>query len=230
MEKMFFTVDDLAMRWGVPPSQIGELGAEGLMQFGVYLDGDLFVEIGHYGATPEFLFEVESTAVLSGFVPVTSDTAASCWLRGFTDNIAVPNTDCGKTVRVVNYIPRDANVDSGLRLMVSAAALEKYEKMNRPDVINTAPTTCVKAPDKWSRGMKLVAWDVAHGLVNGGHTLSGPALWEGMAKDDRVKPSGNTLRFKVADAKLKTGEAEVKESTIKKDWFGQLKKLLTRTA
>ena len=82
-------------------------------------------------------------------------------------------------------------------------------------------------PEKWARGLKLVAWNVASNLVKEGNKITAPAMWEGMALANHVKVSSNTLRYQLANAKLIGGEAEVKESTVKKDWCGQLKSLFS---
>jgi len=227
VKKLFFTIDDLATRWAVPASQIGELGAEGLLQFGVYFDGMLHVEVGEYGPLPDLHFTVESSGLWSGFIPINKDTVATCWLHGGTEHIQIPNTACGKVVRVISYIPRDPDVDKEHRLLVSASDLEKFEREHEAPT-NTADE-CAEhpsVPDKWSRGMRLIAWDVANSIVNAGGKLSGPALLAGMQTAYGVRRRGDTLVANSSDATLLHGEVEVKPSTVKRDWVSQIKRLL----
>ena len=85
-------------------------------------------------------------------------------------------------------------------------------------------------PEKWGKGLKRIAWEAADLLMRDNGKISGPALWEAMAKNSGVKHTNGTLRYQKADASLQSGETEVKASTVKKDWCGQLKRLFSASA
>lgn len=127
----YFTVDELAERWEMTRDGVASLGAEGLLKFGVFLSGLLPVEVGSFECAPGSKlpeFQVESSGLWQGFIPVTPSTVAAIWLNGATSRIHIPNTDCGKVVisRPQDYIPFDEN-DKGGRLLVDLAEVERYE-------------------------------------------------------------------------------------------------------
>ena len=83
-----------------------------------------------------------------------------------------------------------------------------------------------RIPDKWRMGLKLVAWECAAAIIDAGNSLTGPALWDAIAASERVKVTNDVAMFKDNNASLVGGEVSAKATTIKKDWHGQLKKLI----
>lgn len=83
------------------------------------------------------------------------------------------------------------------------------------------------APEKWSRGLKLVAWECASAILADSKDLSASGLEDRMQRDSRVTVSGEILQFEKADASLKRGEDEVKISTLA-NWVTALKKVITQ--
>lgn len=121
----FFTVQDIASRWGVSESHVFSLGAAGCLKFGVFIPGAIHVEIGSY--SPENNdFEVESSGLWSGFIPVSAEMVASIWQSGAASRLSIPNTDCGKAVCVISDVPFD-ECDQTRKLLVAGDDLEKFE-------------------------------------------------------------------------------------------------------
>lgn len=81
-------------------------------------------------------------------------------------------------------------------------------------------------PDQWKRGLKLVAYSCARTIVQEGKNLSGPALWDAVAADSRVKiRDTRTAEYSNSDASMTGGEVSATADTIKKDWRKQLETL-----
>lgn len=191
----YFTVDELAERWEMTRDGVASLGAEGLLKFGVFLSGLLPVEVGSFECAPGSKlpeFQVESSGLWQGFIPVTPSTVAAIWLNGATSRIHIPNTDCGKVVisRPQDYIPFDEN-DKGGRLLVDLAEVERYESKkaaasgtpdnNQPSQVRRGarePATTKRMAEAFPhpKGTKLENWK---------RTLSDPPAW---LKDARLYP------------------------------------------
>ena len=151
----YFTINELSSRWGLSVDAIGGLGADGYIRFGVYITGLLLVEIGTYGPGPDYKFIVEDAAQWSGFVPVTPRTVARAWTNRKTERLEIPDTNCGKVVRVVSLITSEEN-DEGPLLLVAADDVEKFERQREVD----KPTTVIvpmkepKQKDDWFYAIK----------------------------------------------------------------------------
>lgn len=79
------------------------------------------------------------------------------------------------------------------------------------------------APEKWSRGLKLVAWESASSILSESKILNAGILEDRMRKDGRVAVSGEILQFNIPDASLKRGEDEVKVTTLA-NWVTAIKR------
>ena len=174
------------------------------------------------------------------FAAVYPWLVAELWLRGETIASAPADYDVGESELVLferavqvtretvfimrdeldKFVKREKERDA-LSALISASSARK------DDVTQVVVANEKEAPEKWARGLKLIAWRAALKLSEGGSKVSGPALWEEMVKADSVSVSTNTLRYKAADAKLTQGEAEVKSTTVQRDWVRQLKQLLS---
>lgn len=77
--------------------------------------------------------------------------------------------------------------------------------------------------EAWSRGLKRVAWEVAKRLYEAEGTISGPALWDAIVADQRVKTRDKDIAtLKNSTTSLVGGEVSAKAKTIKTDWRKQL--------
>ena len=85
-------------------------------------------------------------------------------------------------------------------------------------------------PDKWSRGLKRIAWDAAVTLTAGGNRLAGKALLSEIAKSDAVKASNGSVIYQGIDASLKRGEVSATDKTVTGDWRQQLGELLNSSS
>lgn len=82
--------------------------------------------------------------------------------------------------------------------------------------------------DQWKRGLKLVAWECATAIRTAEKPLTGPALWDAIAADSRVKiRDKDTAEYKDSDPSMKGGEVSAKFLTISKDWRKQLDSLIS---
>jgi hypothetical protein len=96
--------------------------------------------------------------------------------------------------------------------------------------LSTTPVTAGNggAHSKWSRGLKLVAWECAGRLRKDEGTITGPALWDAMCADARVQiKESESLVFKSNTTSLTGGEVSAKAKTIRGDWRQQLADLLS---
>lgn len=85
----------------------------------------------------------------------------------------------------------------------------------------------VEICDQWKRGLKLVAWECATAIRTAQKPLTGPALWDAIAADSRVKiRDKDTAEYKDSDPSMKGGEVSAKFQTISKDWRKQLDSLI----
>lgn len=81
--------------------------------------------------------------------------------------------------------------------------------------------------DQWKRGLKLVAWECATAILAAGNPLTGPALWDKISTDSRVKiRDQKNAEYKNADPSMKGGEVNAAIDTIRKDWRKQLAELI----
>ncbi len=94
---------------------------------------------------------------------------------------------------------------------------------------STSPTAAASGavPGPWRRGLKRVAWEVAKGLYEVDKAISGPALWDAIAADQRVQvKDSDTATIKNQVMSLVGGEVSAKAATIKKDWRKQLEQAM----
>lgn len=157
----FFTVDELVRRWGVSADVIGAYGAAGRLQFGVFVTGLLHVEIGDYGPAPDYEFRIEASGSWSGFVPISSKTVAAAWQSGSVERIDIPNTDCGKVVRVVSLIPYDMQ-ETEMMLLVDAEELARFERAERAPV-SDEPLNVVDIGNRVKLRATEIAAEMEHG-------------------------------------------------------------------
>jgi hypothetical protein len=237
MKPLFFTADDLAKRWGVTPEQVLQYGAEGLLQFGVYVDGFLMVEIGKSSPYPEMEFAKEASGPWSGFIPVKKSMVARCWLHGGTEIIEIPDTDCGKEVRVLDYIPypHPPGGEQSFRLLVSADDLDKFEQRNGlcSPIDENACDNESEAPQAWNVGMRRVAWEVARKFwEKNGRVSWSPLFDEMMTRTDvNIVDKGDKKELQYCGSEFGAFKSEtVLESTVKNDWASQLNKLFKQPA
>jgi hypothetical protein len=84
------------------------------------------------------------------------------------------------------------------------------------------------APEKWNRGLKLVAWECAKALKEADGAITGVALWNAMVVDERVQKMGDSsLKFISTSTALTGGEVLIKSDTVRKDWRKHLEQLLS---
>ncbi|MEI7567616.1 MAG: hypothetical protein WCJ10_07240, partial [Opitutaceae bacterium] len=99
-----------------------------------------------------------------------------------------------------------------------------------PESIATQANGCVNQAeicDQWKRGLKLVALECATAIHAANKRLTGPALWDAIAADPRVKIRDSiTAEYKNADPSLIGGEVSAVAKTIKTDWRRQLANLV----
>ena len=88
----------------------------------------------------------------------------------------------------------------------------------------------ISCPDKWSRGLKRIAWDVACGLLEGGRKITGKALLDGITKHDAVRFDHDLVIYKSVNASLKGGEVSASNKTVMGDWRKQLEQLLASSS
>lgn len=92
-----------------------------------------------------------------------------------------------------------------------------------------SPANGDTAPKKWSRGLKLVAFECACAILREGKTLNTGSLDARMRSDERVTASGCTLQYSRTDASLKRGEDEVKVTTLA-NWVTAIKNEITQNS
>lgn len=98
-----------------------------------------------------------------------------------------------------------------------AVTLANNSRLQSPANGDTTPS------EKWSRGLKLVAWECARAILMDDKTLNTCSLDAAMRADERVTVSGEALQYSRTDASIKRGEDEVKVSTLA-NWVTALKK------
>lgn len=85
----------------------------------------------------------------------------------------------------------------------------------------------VEICDQWKRGLKRVAWECATAIHAADKLITGPALWDAIVADSRVKiRDKDTAEYKNSDPSMKGGEVSAKFQTISKDWRKQLDSLI----
>lgn len=134
MQKLYFTPDELARRWSLSTDDVCRLGAEGILQFGLYIDEAISLEFGRH-EPPDYAFKVEDSGIFSpGFYPITARAVLQIMSRHWIDldemlNI-FPDTDSGLSVRVKSWMlwGQDAPGEhKGVPLLVAAEEVERYE-------------------------------------------------------------------------------------------------------
>lgn len=84
--------------------------------------------------------------------------------------------------------------------------------------------------DKWSRGLKRIAWEEAWKIIAAKDCLTGDGLYDAMAAHGDVTATGDVLTYAKAAGNLKGGEESARAGTIRKDWRKQLDTLLAASA
>lgn len=123
----YFKIDDVANRWGLSRDAVMSYGIAGQLKFGLFATGLLHVEVGSYGTPPKYDFIVESSGFWSGFIPIKPEMVAALYLNGGTDHWQIPDTSCGKSVCVLEYIPHD-ECDESPTLLVAGEEVERFER------------------------------------------------------------------------------------------------------
>lgn len=232
----YFTIDDLADRWGLSRNAVCSYGADGQLSCGVFVTGHLHVEVGTHGHAPEYEFKVESNGLWRGYVPVTAETVAAIWLNSETAHLFIPDTDCKKHVHVLEYLPID-ECDKGPRLVVAGDEVERFERevlrvCDKPVAGLSSGANGVwqpELPDEWQRGLKLMAWHEAVKLVASERALPGLALWLALCARDDIKAKGrdsNKIEPKTIQNGWVRGEVEISKTQVCGQWRTKLERLL----
>lgn len=182
----FFTIQELASRWGVSESAVFSLGANGSLQFGIFVPGFIHVEIGSHG-TENHEFEVESAGFWSGFIPIAANMVTSVWQNGKASRLTIPDTDCGKVVRVVSDIPFD-EFDQSSKLFVAQDDLEKFELTHRVAADNN-PTSALSPCNE----LNILAGMAADEIRKPGEFVTLNDLANHLTKDSVRKKHKNIL-------------------------------------
>lgn len=211
-------------------------GITGQLKFGLYATGMLYVEIGSYGLRPDSDFIVESSGLWSGFIPIKPEMVAALYFNGATDYWQIPNTDCGKSVHVLEYIPIDG-CDESPTLLITGDEVERFEFevmgfCDKPSalvdvdkVARKGDSEASEPPKEWARGIRRVAFCAARGIVHRGDKLTAGGLEQAMLDSRMVELKGDEYQLKSTDAGLGEREMKAKPKTIA-GWVTTLKKLL----
>lgn len=155
---------------------------------------------------------------------------AECWLRGetstshpagydevegelrmFAEPVRVVRADLRITFNELNKLIKKAQ-----RLVVLLGEKVAPKQSNPP------------RDDNWSKGLKLVAWEVASSILGAGQALTGAALWKGMEshKDVKFNIKADQLEYQPSsNGSLKRGELSATYKTIL-GWRQTLENLL----
>ena len=228
----YFKIDEIATRWALSRDAVMSYGIDGQLKFGLFATGNLHVEVGSFGPPPDFDFAVESSGFWSGFIPIKPEMVAALHLNGASDRWHIPDTDGGKSVRALAYVPHD-ECDEGPRLMVAGNEVERFER----EVLQACekPAACPLSgaggvsPDEWKRGLKLFAWQEAAKLVERENALPGPALWLALCSRDDVKVKGrdsDKIEPKTIQNGWVRGEVGISKTQVCGQWRTKLENLL----
>lgn len=223
----YFKADDLAKRWGISKDEVLSFGAAGELQFGVFMNGVLPIEICERSGPPAYESVVIDKGVWSGFVPVRPEMVAEIWIQGKTTCLQIPDTNCGRQVIPGDYIP-SSECDEGPMLIVDRQEVERFEQSAEPSTRGSAePIETTAPPIGWARGIRVVAWDAAQKIVGRGDKLSAAALEKKMLDSGKVEfhSGSDEFRLKESSDELDDREYKAKPKTIA-GWVTALKKLL----
>lgn len=168
MQKLYFTPNELAIRWDLSCDDVCMLGAEGLIQFGIYVDTPIMLELGSY-EPPNYAFQKKDEGIFSpGFFPITKRAVLHIMSHRSIDMETMtnifPNTECGLVIRVASWMSFGEGDHKGVPLLVTAEEVERYET-NRGFVPAGFPTDAGKKTGKQKEGALLQATAVADVLA-----------------------------------------------------------------
>ena len=135
MEKLFFTADELAIRWGLSRDDVLRLGCEGKLLFGIELDFPVLMEFGVIDPT-NYEFQAKDSGLINpGFIPVTSDAVRYAFAHENADLQRIPNlfpdTDCGLKVHVKSWNFMDPDGHRGIPFLVDKEEVLRFEAANQ---------------------------------------------------------------------------------------------------
>lgn len=218
----YFKIDELANRWGVSSGAVMSYGIDGQLRFGLFVTGLLRVEVGEYVQQPSFPFVVESSGCWSGFIPIKTEMVAALYLNGETDRWQIPDTDCGKSVRVISYIPND-ECNTAPTLMIAGDEVERFERETMGGCATTGSSPCQS--EDWEQGIRNAAWMAAVAIAKRNDKLTPNGLEKQMIDNGDVELIEGAYHLKNPACGLTDRQTSAKPKTIA-GWVTELKKLV----